>query len=71
MTAGARKALAKGLAPLVGWAQADGLARGWAARQPGAIAAVEEHLAAAGIGLEGIVAQGLCASSAISSASSA
>jgi hypothetical protein len=60
MTAGARKALAHGLAPVVGFAQADGLARGWAARQPGAIGAVEEHLAAAGTGLEGIAAQGLC-----------
>jgi hypothetical protein len=60
MTAGARKALAKDLAPVVGWARADGLARSWAARQPGAVAAVEEHLAAAGTGLEGIAAQGLC-----------
>jgi hypothetical protein len=60
MTAGACKALAQGLAPLVGWAQADGLARSWAARKPGAIGAVEEHLVSAGIGLEGIVAQGLC-----------
>jgi len=60
VTAGARKALAHGLSPLVGWAQADGLARSWAARKPGAIAAVEEHLVTAGIGLEGVVAQGLC-----------
>jgi hypothetical protein len=60
MTVGARKALAQGLAPLVGWAQADGLARGWAARKPGAIGSVEEHLVTAGIGLEGIAAQGLC-----------
>ena len=60
ITAGARTALALGLSPLVGWEQADGLARSWAARKPGAIAAVEEHLATAGIGLEGMVAQGLC-----------
>jgi hypothetical protein len=60
MTAGARKALVKDLAPVVGYAQAEGLARGWAARQPGAIAAVEERLAVAGIGLEGVAAQGLC-----------
>jgi len=60
MTAGARKALAQGLAPVVGWSQADGLARSWAARAPGAVAAVEEHLATAGIGLEGVAAQGLC-----------
>jgi hypothetical protein len=60
MTAGARKALARNLAPLVGGAQADGLARSWAARQPGASAEVEQHLAAAGIGLDGIAAQGLC-----------
>jgi hypothetical protein len=60
MTAGARTALAQGLAPQVGWAQADGLARSWAARKPGAVGEVEEHLNTAGIGLEGIVAQGLC-----------
>jgi len=60
MTSGARKALAKDLAPVVGWAQADGLARSWAARRPGAIGAVEEHLAAVGSGLEGVVAQALC-----------
>jgi hypothetical protein len=60
MTAGARKALVHGLSPLVGRAQADGLARSWAAPKPGAIAAVEEHLVTAGIGLEGVVAQGLC-----------
>src|SRR5258708_39147170 len=60
MTAGARKALAQGLAPVVGGTQADGLARSWAARAPGAVAAVEEHLVTAGIGLEGVVAQGLC-----------
>jgi hypothetical protein len=60
MTAGARSALARQLSPLVGGAQADGLARGWAAREPLAGAAVAEHLAAAGIGLEGIAAQGLC-----------
>jgi hypothetical protein len=60
MTAGARSALVRQLSPLVGGAQADGLARGWAAREPGAGTAVAEHLAAAGIGLEGIAAQGLC-----------
>jgi hypothetical protein len=60
MTAGARFELAQQLGPVVGWEQADGLARSWAARQPGAVAAVEEHLAAAGTGLEGIAAQGLC-----------
>ena len=60
MTAGARKALAHGLSPLVGWAQAEGLARSWAVRKPGAIAAVEEHLVTAGLALEGVVAQGLC-----------
>jgi hypothetical protein len=60
MTAGARSALARHLSPLVGGAQADGLARGWAAREPLAGAEVAEHLAAAGIGLDGIAAQGLC-----------
>jgi hypothetical protein len=60
VTAGARSALAQQLVPVVGRAQADGLARSWAAREPGALAAVEEQLATAGIGLEGVVAQGLC-----------
>jgi hypothetical protein len=60
MTAGARTALVIRLAPLVGGEQAEGLARSWAARAPGAVTAVEEHLATAGIGLEGVAAQGLC-----------
>jgi hypothetical protein len=60
MTAGARTALVLRLSPLVGGAQADGLANSWAARAPGALAVVEEHLATAGIGLEGVAAQGLC-----------
>src|SRR5580704_8839469 len=60
MTAGARFALEQELAPVVGRPQADGLARSWAAREPGALAAVEEHLATAGIGLEGVAATGLC-----------
>ena len=60
MTAGARAALVQELGPLVGWPQAQGLAGSWAARKPGALAEVEEHLAAAGIGLEGVAAQGLC-----------
>jgi hypothetical protein len=60
MTAGARAALAINLSPLVGREQADGLTRSWAARKPGASAEVEEHLATAGIGLDGVAAQGLC-----------
>jgi hypothetical protein len=60
MTAGARFALEQELAPLVGRPQAEGLARSWAAREPGSVAAVEEHLATAGIGLEGVAATGLC-----------
>jgi hypothetical protein len=48
------------LAPQLGWSQAEGLARSWAAREPGAVAAVEERLATAGTALEGLVAQGLC-----------
>jgi hypothetical protein len=60
MTAGARFALEQRLSPLVGREQADGLARSWAARKPGASAEVEEHLATAGIGLDSIAAQGLC-----------
>jgi hypothetical protein len=60
MTAGARFMLAQELAPVIGRPQADGLARSWAAREPGAVAEIEQHLAAAGIGLEGVAAQGLC-----------
>jgi hypothetical protein len=60
MTRGARVALVQQLSPLVGREQADGLVRSWAARKPGASAEVEEHLSTAGIGLEGIAAQGLC-----------
>jgi hypothetical protein len=60
MTAGARKAIAQNLRPLVGWDQANGLARSWGARKPGADAAVEEQLVRAGTGLEGVVAEGLC-----------
>jgi hypothetical protein len=60
MTAGARFELAQQLGSVVGWEQADGLARSWAAREPGALAEVEEHLATAGITLEGVAAQGLC-----------
>jgi hypothetical protein len=60
MTVGTRKALARNLTSLVGGAQADGLARAWAAREPGARAEVEEHLARTGIGLDGIAAQALC-----------
>ena len=60
MTAGARFELSQELGPVVGREQADGLARSWAAREPGAVAEVEAHLATAGIGLEGVAAQGLC-----------
>jgi hypothetical protein len=60
VTVGACAALAQRLSPLVGGEQADGLARGWAARKPGASAEVEEHLATAGLGLDGIAAHGLC-----------
>ena len=58
-TAGARMALTHTLAPALGYAQAEGLARSWAAREPGAAAAVEERLAIAGGGLEGLMAKGL------------
>src|SRR5436305_15231306 len=54
VTAGARAALVQELGPVVGWEQAKGLARSWAAREPGAAAAVEEHLAPAGLGLDGV-----------------
>jgi hypothetical protein len=60
LTGGARRALALLLGPQLGWPQAEGLVRSWAAREPGAVAAVEEHLATAGTALEGLVARGLC-----------
>jgi hypothetical protein len=60
VTAGARSAMAQLLAPRLGWPQAEGLARSWAAREPGALASVNEHLAVAGSGVEALAAQGLC-----------
>jgi hypothetical protein len=60
VTAGTRFALAQLLEPRLGWPQADGLARSWAAREPGALAAVNEHLAVAGSGLEALAVHGLC-----------
>jgi hypothetical protein len=60
MTDGARFVLERELVPMVGRPQAEGLARSWAAREPGAVAAVEQHLAVAGIGLADVAAIGLC-----------
>jgi hypothetical protein len=60
VTAGTRSAMAQLLESRLGWPQAEGLARSWAAREPGALAAVNEHLAVAGSGLEALAAQGLC-----------
>jgi hypothetical protein len=48
------------LASRLGWPQAGGLARSWAAREPGALASVNEQLAMEGSGLDAIAALGLC-----------
>ena len=60
VTSGARAEMAQVLASRLGWPQAQGLARSWAAREPGALASVNEQLAVEGSGLEAIAAQGLC-----------
>ena len=59
MTVGARRALELDLRPLVGFDQARGMARGWAAREPMAVGEVAEHLAANGIAMENLAAKGL------------
>jgi hypothetical protein len=59
MTVGARRALELDLRPLVGFDQAKGLARGWAARVPDAARQVAEHFAANGIEMENVAAKGL------------
>jgi hypothetical protein len=56
---GTRSALRTSLVGAVGPDQAEGLARGWAARESGAIRAVEEHLATQGVVLESLVTHGL------------
>jgi hypothetical protein len=60
VTSGTRAAMTQLLASRLGWPQAEGLARSWAAREPGALASVNEHLAMAGSGIEALAAQGLC-----------
>ena len=59
MTVGARRALELDLRPLVGYDQAQGLARGFAARVPAAVSEVAEHFAANGIAMENLAAKGL------------
>ena len=59
MTVGARRALELDLRPFVGYDQAQGLARGWAARVPAAVGEVAERFAANGIEMENIAAKGL------------
>jgi hypothetical protein len=60
VTDGARAAMEQLLASRLGWPQARGLARSWAAREPGALASLNEQLAVEGSGLEAIAALGLC-----------
>lgn len=54
-----RNALVYSLLHEVGPDQAEGVARSWAAREPGAVAAVNEHLATQGLAVESLVARGL------------
>jgi hypothetical protein len=59
LTMSARKALADNLSKFVGFAKAEALARSWAAREADAVAIVSERLAAQGLALEALTAQGL------------
>jgi hypothetical protein len=57
MTVNRYKGLAETLAPLVGRAQAETLAEGWAARKPNVVEEVNKTLASAGLSADSILAQ--------------
>jgi len=59
LTMSARNVLTENLAKFVGYAKAEALARSWAAHEAEAVAAVSERLAAQGLALESLTAQGL------------
>jgi hypothetical protein len=59
LTATAVEGLTKVLGPLIGWGQADDLARAWAARKPRAIKRVETILASADLNMDAVMAQTL------------
>jgi hypothetical protein len=59
LTATAMAGLTKVLGPLIGWGQADDLARAWAARKPSAIKRVEKILASADLNMDAVMAQTL------------
>jgi hypothetical protein len=59
LTMSARKVLTDNMARFDGYAEAEELACSWAAREPDAVATVSERLAAQGLALESLTAQGL------------
>ena len=59
MTATAHKGLKEALTPLVGWSEADDLAKAWAARKPSALKQVDKILASAGMTMDAVMAQTL------------
>ncbi|HLH97209.1 MAG TPA: hypothetical protein VKW08_19025 [Xanthobacteraceae bacterium] len=59
LTMSARTALAENLGKFMSYAEAQALARSWAAGEADAVAAVAERLAAQGLGIENLTAQGL------------
>jgi hypothetical protein len=59
MTATAHKGLKEALTPLVGWSEADDLAKAWALRKPIALKRVDKILASAGMTMDAVMAQTL------------
>jgi hypothetical protein len=59
LTATAGEGLTKVLGPLIGWGQADDLARAWFTRKPSAIKRVKKILASADLSVDAIMAQTL------------
>ena len=59
MTATAHKGLKEAITPLVGWSEADDLAKAWAARKPSALKRVDKILASAGMTMDAVMAQTL------------
>jgi hypothetical protein len=53
------KGLKEALTPLVGWSEADDLAKAWAARKPSALKRVEKILASARLTMDAVMAQTL------------
>jgi hypothetical protein len=51
------KGLAEILTPIVGRAQAENLAEGWAARKPDVVDKVDKYVASAGLSMDTVLAQ--------------